>query len=299
MSRRNRSKGKGFNTANYWQSDAWNARSFQMYRNWIISLALSRFRWVGLPQSVDERYLEFLLLSQGQATIAHPLHKPELWVATSMAQQGAPNIYDNPVRWESIGNNGWRFSVSPANGVVLYDNLLRCSMFSQIDLYARRLAACDRTLDCNLKQQQNPVLFLADQTQVNDLQQMVKQAAGGEPYILGYKGLENYEAKQFLMAVPFIGEELQTTKAEIWNEVYTFLGIDNVSKKTERMIEDEVNSNNEPCNLMALNPLKTRRQACRKLNERFGLDVHVYWAKDNESDNFNFKHNVQSRKEAE
>ena len=56
----------------YWASAAYNQRLFIMFRQQIIDLALTRFRWVNLPPTCDSRYLEWTLLFQGCATIAHP-----------------------------------------------------------------------------------------------------------------------------------------------------------------------------------------------------------------------------------
>ena len=56
----------------YFQSAAFNIRVYEMYRQWLISLALNRFKWLNLPASCDERYLEWCLFFNGMATLAHP-----------------------------------------------------------------------------------------------------------------------------------------------------------------------------------------------------------------------------------
>ena len=93
--------------------------------------------------------------------------------------------------------------------------------------------------------------------------------------------------------VPFIGEELQTAQGNIWTQVYTLLGIDALTQKSERMIEDEVTSLQSPAEINRYNPLLARRLGLEKLNERFGLDVRVYWASEWESANYDYSHKLE------
>ena len=60
------------------------------------------------------------------------------------------------------------------------------------------------------------------------------------------------------------------------------------------MIEDEARANTAPTNIMLLDCLQARRQACETLNKRFGLDINVYFNDDWESYNFNYLNNVES-----
>lgn len=279
----------------FWQSAQMNEAYYIMYRSWILELAMSRFKWVNLPETCDARYLEMILCTQGCATIAKA---PDLdiWVSTQTAN-GAPNLYDDPIAWTSIGNNGWNFKCTPANGVVIYDNTLRFPIWNNIEIWSRRLADFDRTIDVNLAHQKVPWVFGVPQEKVLDLTNIIKQAAGGEPAILGYKGIENIKAELLATPVDFKGEELQTAKSQLWNEIYTYLGIENLDKKSERMIESEVTSNNEPTDIRALAYLNERRRACDYLNKTFGLDIHVYWNQDNASTNYNILHNLEEYSE--
>lgn len=300
---RNNKNGLGFYSDRYWQSADWNRRNFQLYRNWIYALALSRFKWLNLPETCDERFLEWTLLTQGMATIAFPRKQKGVFYSLQATPTNQINMYDNPTEWTAYGNNGTRFQVKPANGILIYDNLQRLPILGNIDLFARRLASFDRTIDVNLQAQHTPILLAASQECKNDLVQIYKQIAGGEPAILGTNNLLELEQqiKALNLQVPFIGEELQISQATYWSQVYTFLGIQSLPRKSERMIEDEVSANNEPTDLMALDPLTARRQACDKLNERFAdyLDapIRVVWRKDNESDNYNLIHNMKDRAE--
>ena len=290
MSKKNR-KPSGFYGDNYWQSAEWNQRAFIAYRQWICTLAMNRFKWLNLPETCDERYLEFTLMRNGVASIAHPKDMDGVFFSTMANCDGRWNVYDTPSHWQSIGNNGWRFNASPKTGVLVYDNRLRMPYWNQIEFFARRLAALDRVEDINMAQQKTPYLITAPREAVNDAKQLYKQIAGGEPAILGKPQLSNVEIQAINTNVPYLGKELSEKKLALWDEVYNFLGISHVGQKSERLTSEEVSASNEPSNIMALDGLNARRDAANKLNKNFGLDVHVVWRKDNESDVYNFLRN--------
>lgn len=299
MSRRNRSS-SGFTSDNYWQSADWNMRGFQMYRDWIVTLAISRYKWLNLPETCDERFLETTLLRQGVATISAPKSMPGTFFSTQVAQSGRFNVYDTPSSWESIGNNGWRFHASPRTGTLVWDSRLRIPKWSQIEFFARRLAAIDRVQDINLSQQRTPYLLTAPRECKNDLIQVYKQLAGNEPAILGKPELlQNVNIDAVNTNVPFLGNELAAQKQNLWKEVYDFLGIRSVNAKAERMVEAEVDESSEPTDMMALDGLNSRRDAARWLNDHFGTDIHVVWREDNESDNWKYLTSAREQAETE
>ena len=292
---------------NYWQSAARNSESYRMYYNWILSLALTRFKWINLPETCDERFLEFTLLTQGMATIATPRDGKfsGFFYSTQVCANGTPNVYDTPRSWYSYGNNGWHFECDNNNGVLIYENLQRMPIIPTISLYAQRLAEMDRTLEINLNAQKSPFIFTCSQQQQQDLVNLMKNVLGGEPAILGTKNMNDLvNSIQVLNTqVPFIGEQIQSAQQTMWAQIYNFLGIKSLPRKTERMIQDEVSSVNMPTELRALDGLTARRAACDKLNARFGayLDapISVVWREDNESANYNLFNNFKRLSEVE
>lgn len=275
----------------YWQNADRNRREVIVYRNWILAIMMQRYEWVNLPDTCDERYLEWILCTQGVATICNV--EPLGWISTQAAVTGTPNIYDNPVKWTSIGNNGHHAPCDASNGVLVWSNYLRFPEWNFIDLWSRRLAQIDSAMEANIVQQKVPWLITGPYERQQDMIQLVKQAAGGEPAVLGLKGIENVDINLLMTPVEFKGEALQNAKQRIWNEIYTFLGISNLERKGERMIEEEVLATNEPVLRRDLDGLSTRRHAAETLNKRFGLNIEVYKKQDNESKNYNITHNLE------
>lgn len=271
---------------NFWQSAWLNEQSFMFYRLWILTLAMSRYKWIGLPPTCDARFLEKTLALEGVATISTP-KGASVWTSTQAVTDGSPGLYETPRSWRSFGPNGFGYDVDPSNGVLVYANQLRTPFpTGMIDMFARRLADYDRAADINVQQQKRPWLITAPAEKVNDLVQVYKQQSGGEPAILGLRGLtSDIEVQSFGMQVPLIVNELDDGKRRIWNDIYTALGIENLTRKAERSIEAEVTADNVPTSLMALDGLMARRQAADEWNERWseteGYEIGVVWNHDN------------------
>ena len=298
MTRKKNSKPRNCGTSHwfgntYWQSENYTRRMYNALRSQVLSMALMRFKWLNLPETCDERFLEYTLLFEGAATIAHPKSQPKTFYSTQAMQKGHWNIYQEPVKWDSYGLNGWRFPVTPANGVMVYDNMLRVPVLDLIDLHVRELVDIMRTKQINRMHVKTPWIVTAPQDKELDATNLIKQVIGGEPAVLGTQGLRDIEFETIPLQAPYLGQELTADELNVWNRIYSALGISNLTFKAERQIEDEVSAQAEPTDLMALSPLTARRYAAEKLNKRFGLNIKVVWRKDNESDNYNLTSNLE------
>ena len=287
----------------YWESAAYNSSLFMMYRQQIIKLAMSRFKWINLPSTCDERYLEMILLFQGIATISFPKKQKGVFYSTQVAQMSPPNLYDNPTQWISIGNNGWRFKCNHTNGVIVWDNRARYPLMQMVDMWARELTDIRRTKQINRMHCKTPYIIKCKQEQEQQAVNIYKQITGGEPAIITTDGIGNIDIDVIKMDVPFLGEELTQEELNTWQQIYATLGIENLTYKAERMVQDEVNKRDEPSELMLLDGLNCRREACDKLNEYFGnyleAPITCVRAKDNLSENYNFLANIEDRLEAD
>lgn len=289
---------KGY-SMNYWGSQDYNTRLYNYYRDLMLKMATNRFRWINLPKTCDERYLNLTLALEGIATIAFPKKMPGKFFSTRAVIQGQPNVYDNYTQWYSQGNNGWRFQCDASNGVLVWDNTTRFPIMESIDLYATELVHIRMTKNMNRFHQQIPWVLTGPQEKLYDMQQIAKQVAGGELAIIGTNGLEAIEPKTISTSVPYIGEQLSQDEMAVWNRIYTMLGIENSTFKQERQTEDEVRGQKSPAQIVRMSTLHELRKACDKLNNRFGKyltdgEIKVVWNQDNFSENWNLMHNDQA-----
>ena len=292
----------GKHNRNYWQTADRNERLYRYYVNLIMQMAMSRFRWLNLPPTCDERFLEWTLCLEGVATIAFPKRQKGTFYTTQAVQQGQLNVYMNPTRWVSYGNNGWRFSVDNSNGVIIYDNISRYPIMDGIELYANELTHIRMTKQINRMHQQTPWILKGPQEKTQDMRNMFSRVAGGEPAILATDGIDSIEYEVMKSDVPFIAHDLGEDEENTWKQVYTMLGLENNPFKAERQTEDEIRAQKTPAALILLASLEERRRAARKLNKRFGnfleAPIRVVLRADNESENWNFEHNIQSQLKA-
>lgn len=286
----------------YWQSAAVNQRTYLYYVDVITKMALTRFRWLNLPPTCDERYLEYTLITQGVASIAYPRKMRGTFLSLQCAPQGQPNMYDRPNRWLAIGQNGTRYSCSRETGVVVFDNETRYPLMNGIQLYANELTHLRITRRMNRMHQQIPFILNGPQEKRQDMVNMFKQVAGGEPAILMSDDNQLIQYQALSTGVQYIGEELAVDEQNIWNRVYTMLGIPNTTMKQERQTEDEIKAQESPAELVLESSLMERRKAAHELNDRFGKylkePIEVIRRTDNESTNWNFTHNIKSLMEA-
>lgn len=282
----------------YWGSASYNERLYSAYLAQVMAMAVTRFEWKGLPKTVDALWLERTLLIKGAATIAHPIDAQGVrgpWLAAKMATDGVLNIYDRPTRWWAYNRDMMRFPVTSRNGVVLYDNVngRYDPMMNAIDLAVRELVDIQKTKQMNRFHQKVPYVLVVPPDMELSAINLLSNVMGGEPATVANPTIRDIEAYKVGFDVPYIGAELTAAEQNVWNRIYTLLGISNVTFKSERMIEDEVNSMSEPSTMMALSGLAERRRAAGILNDVFGMNVSVIWRQDNESDNANELGNIE------
>ena len=136
---------------------------------------------------------------------------------------------------------------------------------------AYRLYETERTIDVNLKAQKTPVLIEGDKKTMLTLKNAYMQYDGNIPFIFGSKTFELGSKLNALKTdAPYLIDKLELHKHEIWNECLTYLGIDNANTdKKERLITDEVESNNEIIKYYLNCFYKTRKRACDEINNKF------------------------------
>lgn len=299
MGKRNRhNKGQGFFDGNFWQSYDYNQRSYLKNLQWIVSLAVNRFKWVGLPETCNARFLERTLLQQGIATIAHDAETPDVWLSLMCVNMNKLNMYGEPVEWRAQGLNGeTSFNADWSSGTIIYDNNSFTNPWNAIQLFARKLTHYERTEDVNLSHQQTPWVFTAPEEKKLELVNLMRQVAGGEPAIIGnHRMMDNIHYEVLSTQTPYIGADLAIGRENTWRDIYRYLGISYMQfEKNERMVEKEITENSAPTIIKRLDALDARRKAANYLNDKFGLEIEVVFNDDVESYNFAFMNDIEKQ----
>lgn len=256
-----------------------NSQTYIDYLERMKKICLSLFEWRNLPSSMNARFLEMCLYYNGQGAM---LYDDDYGYINTMASDGGYiNIYGLPteVTCYSYRFNQRRSLYMTDTGeekgkecILVMNNYERIPTQVMCTLFAMRLAEAQRTADVNIKAQRTPVLITTDQKQYFTLKKMYEEFDGNTPAIFADKNVISPDALKALKTdAPFIANDIMDYKREIWNEFLTTLGISNLSEKRERLISNEVDSNNELVNLNLQSQLIPRKEACRQFNEKYGL----------------------------
>lgn len=257
------------------RNDNMNVRTFLDYYDRLKALALSRFEWVGLPETCNQRFLERVLFSDGIACFCkHPTNGGILSIRTTPSAE--LNVYEESTHYRAY-SVGFEHEYPLDDIVIVRNNYMCKSTESSLELFALRLANVERTIDINMNAQKTPVIIRCDEKERVTFKNLFNQYDGNAPIIFGTKSLDTEKFKVFKTDAPFLIDKLNEQKRNLWNEALAFLGINSnpSADKRERLITDEVNANNEQTETMLMSNLATRLQACEELRNKFGIDATV------------------------
>lgn len=264
---------------NSWESAWLNNRTYIHYYNRLTELAISMFEWKNLPDSIDPRFLELVLFSDGMAVF----FKDEVlgYLALQTMIGGNLDVYRIPKIRRAYATNGYNRSLDEKDSVIIFNNMLHTNCLTDVELFARKLYECDRTIDVNIKAQKTPIMIACDENQRLTMKNLYQQYDGNEPFIFGGKDMDIKKIQAIVTGAPYVADKVMQTKFQIWNEAMTYLGISNVNMhKKERLLNDEVTRNMGSTVASRYTRLEMRKQACKKINEMFGLNIDVDYRED-------------------
>lgn len=256
-----------------------NNRAYLLYYNRLTELAISMFEWQNLPETVDQRFLEMCLFCDGMCVF----FQDEVlgYLSLQCMIGGKLNVYRIPMERKAYATNGYQRKLDGTNSIIIFNNYLHTNSMLGVEMFSKRLYNLDRAIDVNANAQKTPVLIQCDESQRLTMKNLYKQYEGNEPFIFGSKGLDANGLKVLQTGAPYVADKLYELKTQIWNEALTYLGISNINVvKKERMITDEVTRNQGGTVASRYSRLESRRQACKQINEMFGLNIWVDYRED-------------------
>lgn len=254
-----------------------NDQTMYDYLDRLKMLAVSLFSWKKLDKYAGvgaSRFLELSLYDLGRGVF---IKDNELgYMALKVNPSDKLNVYELPTRVEawSVGYNK-QFDFDDV--VYIMNNELEKPTYEFMKLFAYRLYETERTIDLNLQAQKTPILIEGDTKTILTLKQVYMQYSGNTPFIFGNKQFDISNKLNVLKTdAPYIVDKLDIHKHQIFNDALTVLGIDNANTdKKERLITNEVESNEELIKYYLNCFYKTRKKACDEINEKFGLDIEI------------------------
>lgn len=263
-----------------------NDRTYIDYLNRLKKIATSIFEWQGLPDSMDSRYLEYCLFSLGQASM---LKSEEYgFINTKAVISGEVNIYGLPTAVNCFSYGRFNEVRKVYNGLaspeeneftecILVKNTWdRLPTVTTMELFALRLYEAERTCDVSVKNAKRSRLILTNENQRLTMENLFREYDSNVPYIFG--DTDNFKLgtiESLDISSTFVANDVMQYKKAIWNEALTFLGIDNFNDKRERLVSDEVSTNNEVINMNLMSFLAPRQEACDQFNKKYGTNIKV------------------------
>ena len=264
----------------FWQSAAMNNAQFIMYYNRLVELAVCMFEWKNLPNSIDARYLELALFTDGKAVW---FKDDELgdYLALRCAVSGGFDVYRVPINRRAYAVNGYNRQLTNKDSVIIWNNYLRTNTMLMVETYARRLYNLDRIIDINANAQKTPLLIRGDESQQLALKNLYMKYDGGIPVIFGDRQVNPNSIEVLNTNAPYVADAIQQLKTQLWNEALTFLGISNTNNvKKERLITDEIQRNEGGTIANRYSRLIARQTAADEINKMFGLNIEVDFRED-------------------
>ena len=256
-----------------------NSATYIQYYNRLTELALSMFEWKNLPSTIDPRFLELSLYSDGMAIF----FEDEVlgYLALQCMIGGKLNVYRIPTERRAYATNGYNRQLDDKNSVIIFNNYLHTNSMLDVRIFSERLENLDRIIDVNANAQKTPVLIACTENERMSMINLYNQYEGNQPFIFGNKQLDINSLKVLKTDAPYVADKIYELKTQIWNEALTYLGISNINVvKKERMITDEVTRNLGGTVASRYSRLEMRRQACKQINEMFGLNISVDYRED-------------------
>lgn len=259
-----------------------NSDVFWYNYNRLLGKAVSMFKWKNLPKEIDERYLELTLMQQGFICFFKD-EKLDSYMALQCTLGGRFNVYNIPTLYHVYTASGYRAERDKSNAVIIWNNFLHQSIVPLLSYHSYNIANVERTIEVNLNQIKRPYIFLVPENQRLTFIKLIEEIKDNQDVVIGDKNLNIDNVSIQSTITPNNTLDLYTLKKKYYNEALTDMGINNLqTDKKERLVSGEVSSNDEDVYINRYNMLEARKQACKQINDMFGLDIDVEFRYDEE-----------------
>lgn len=250
--------------------------SQELYYLRLIEYGISCIEWVNLPEEIDERFIEYTLLTQGQALFFKD-DGLDQFLCLPATGNGKLNVYNIPINRRAYANNGYQRQLSRDNSVFIFNNYTHTNMLTGILWYSQQLSEIDMIMKINVRAMKTPLVISCDEEQRLTVENFYKEYDGNQALICTTKNYNPESSlKVFDTKAEFKGDKLYELKQNIWSEALTYLGIMNLPvNKKERVITDEIEKSQGAVYGERLSRVGMREKACKQINRMFGLDVSV------------------------
>lgn len=241
--------------------------------NRITNIALSRFKWHGLPDTCRPEILEQTLFFYGCALF---MDDPELgFIHTPVNLTGPFNVY-----YESINRHAYSFNYNKEfnidNSVLIKANHTMFPDYLTVWNYTPKIANCMRAIDVHTETLKRPFILVCPDKDVPSAKTLLERISDNEVCVMGERLGENGEIKILPLGTVSNLQDMWANVKNYLNQVFSSLGVKNsYTEKRERMITSEAEGEGNAIRHSLESELYERQLACERINRMFGLNVSV------------------------
>lgn len=260
----------------------------------LYTLMLTRRVWTGLPLGVDARWLERCLALYGAAVIT-PVAKGsgdgrQYYQAQHLVIE---QKFDDQGNFQGYGaqgaSGGYTDGRTPANSVIVWDNMARFPMHQAVKQWADDLGRLDLEIARNIAQQSSYAILYTDQASESDAKKILAQSNTG---IFGQIALKSDGAANDLITpgviqtgVTPIMDKLYEAMSQKLNQIYNKIGINYLPhEKAERLVSKEASVGEDSVQRHRYAFMQPCLEACEHMRDIWGIDVSVRWNEIKEDD---------------
>ena len=241
-------------------------------------LALNMFRWEGLPDTIKSRHIENSLYHNGLCII---INDENLGFISVPCNYGANlNINNEPTEVITTGYNyiktiKYMSDKEKDKCQLILNNDLAIGNKEYIEYFAQKMYEVDTVIRANINQQKYPWFIPCEPKLKNSIKLMFEKVDNLEPLILADKSIITEGIQVLTTNTPYVADKLNEYKFELEREILTFLGLNNNFEKKERLLTNEIDSNNQFIQANIEIQYKNRLIAQDYLNSKFGWNCKV------------------------
>ena len=183
---------------------------------------------------------------------------------------------------------------------LILNNDLAIGNKEYIEYFAQKMYEVDTVIRANINQQKYPWFIPCEPKLKNSIKFMFEKVDNLEPLILADKSIITEGIQVLTTNTPYVADKLNEYKFELEREILTILGLNNNFEKKERLLTNEVDSNNQFIEAHIEIQYKNRLIAQDYLNSKFGWNCKVINVaqerKEAELDDINLENDGYSKK---
>lgn len=254
------------------------------FAKYLLQKAMSVFEW-DLPETWNKDYFLYVLYCWGYVAV---INTDKFGVIPQGCGLKGYDVFYAPTH-AVIANPLLTGILEPRIGTQCELLKLQPDFSGILDLvghYAEQMALASQSVSVNLLNSKLSYVFTAKtKALAESLKKMYDQIASGEPAVVidsrlknAADGEETWKAFEQNVGGNYIVTNLLADLRKIESMFDTEIGIPNANTdKRERLIQDEVNANNIETYSKCAMWLENLQNACKRVNDMFGLSIAVRW----------------------